>query len=47
MEAYSNRSPWSDIRDDVRAKMGLDPAENDLVSAVPTDPTSEVTESTP
>jgi len=40
MEAYSNRAPWSEIRDDVRAKMDLDPAENDLVSA----PTSEVTQ---
>jgi hypothetical protein len=31
METYSNRSPWSEIRDDVRTKMGLDPTENDLV----------------
>lgn len=35
MEAYSNRSPWSEIRDDVRTKMGLDPTENDLVSETP------------
>jgi hypothetical protein len=41
MEAYSNRAPWSDIRDDVRAKMGLDPAENDLVSEDPAEATSE------
>jgi len=50
MEAYSNRAPWSDIRDDVRTKMGLDPAENDLVSEEPTEPTSEpapVTEPAP
>lgn len=32
MEAYSNRAPWSDIRDDVRTKMGLDPTENDLIA---------------
>lgn len=32
MEAYSNRSPWSEIRDDVRTKMGLDPTENDLAA---------------
>jgi hypothetical protein len=35
MEAYSNRAPWEDIRDDVRARMGLDPAENDLVTEAP------------
>jgi hypothetical protein len=34
MEAYSNRSAWSEIRDDVRTKMGLDPTENDLVAPV-------------
>lgn len=35
MEAYSNRAPWIEIRDDVRARMGLDPVENDLVTVVP------------
>jgi hypothetical protein len=43
METYSNRSPWSDIRDDVRAKMGLDPVENDLVTEAPADPTAPLT----
>jgi hypothetical protein len=43
MEAYSNRSPWSDIRDDVRAKMNLDPMENDLVTEAPADPTAPLT----
>jgi hypothetical protein len=38
MEAYSNRAPWGDIRDDVREKMGLDPLENDLVTEAPVDP---------
>jgi hypothetical protein len=33
MEAYSNRGTWSDIRADVRTRMGLDPLEDDL--AVP------------
>jgi hypothetical protein len=41
MEAFSNRSPWSDIRDDVRVKMGLDPTENDLEAEAPeTSPTT-------
>lgn len=41
MEAFSNRSPWSDIRDDVRTKMGLDPTENDLETEAPeTTPTT-------
>jgi hypothetical protein len=41
MEAFSNRSPWSDIRDDVRTKMGLDPTENDLETETPeTTPTT-------
>jgi hypothetical protein len=35
MEAFSNRAAWSNIRDDVRAKMGLDPAENDLETGAP------------
>ena len=35
MEAYSNRSSWIEIRDDVRTKMGLDPTENDLVTTTP------------
>jgi hypothetical protein len=43
MEAYSNRAPWGEIRDDVRAKMGLDPAENDLVTEAPVDPTAPLT----
>jgi hypothetical protein len=39
MELYSNRAPWDQIRDEVRARMGLDPAENDLVTeTTPTDP---------
>jgi hypothetical protein len=33
MEAYSNRAPWSEIRDDVRVKMGLDPTEDDVAAA--------------
>ncbi len=37
MEAYSNRAPWSEIRDDVRARMGLDPAENDLAASTVVD----------
>ena len=36
MAIYSNRAPWDEIRDDVRARMGLDPAENDLVAPAPT-----------
>jgi hypothetical protein len=43
MEVNSNRAPWSDIRDDVRAKMGLDPLENDLVAETPTDPAEPLT----
>ena len=35
MEAYSNRAPWDQIRDDVRMRMGLDPEENDLVTVAP------------
>jgi hypothetical protein len=38
MEAWSNRSEWSVIRDDVRSKMDLDPMENDLVVTTPTEP---------
>jgi hypothetical protein len=36
MAIYSNRAPWAEIRDDVRARMGLGPAENDLVAPAPT-----------
>jgi hypothetical protein len=43
MEAYSNRAPWGEIRDAVRAKMELDPAENDLVTEAPVDPTAPLT----
>ena len=39
MAFYSNRALWSEIRDDVRAKMGLDPAEDDLAEAEPTETT--------
>jgi hypothetical protein len=31
MARYSNRAPWEEIRDVVRLKLGLDPAENDLL----------------
>ncbi len=35
MAAYSNRAPWGEIRDDVRERMGLDPAEDDLAPVAP------------
>jgi hypothetical protein len=41
MTAYSNRAPWSDIRDDVRAKMGLEPTENDLAPVAPVTQTTQ------
>jgi hypothetical protein len=31
MARYSNRAPWEEIRNVVRLKLGLDPAENDLL----------------
>lgn len=31
MDRYSNRAPWEEIRTAVRLKLGLDPAENDLL----------------
>jgi hypothetical protein len=37
MVAYSNRAPWSEIREAVREKMGLEPAENDLATATSTE----------